>query len=51
MLRPRCSELLRHVREAPSLRGAAMTMGMAYSKAWTIVKQAERELGFHCLSR
>ena len=27
----------------------AMTMGMAYSKAWTIVKQAERELGFPLL--
>ena len=26
-----------------------MTMGMAYSKAWTIVKQAERELGFPLL--
>ena len=42
---PGVAELLRHVREAHSLRGAAMTMGMAYSKAWTIVKQAERELG------
>ena len=32
-----------------TLCGAAMTMGMAYSKAWTIVKQAERELGFPLL--
>jgi molybdate transport system regulatory protein len=46
---PGVAELLRHVREAHSLRGAAMTMGMAYSKAWTIVKQAERELGFPLL--
>ena len=40
---PGVAELLRHVREAHSLRGAAMT------KAWTIVKQAERELGFPLL--
>ena len=39
---PGVAELLRHVREAHSLRGAAMTMGMAYS-------QAERELGFPLL--
>lgn len=28
---------------------AAMSMGMAYSKAWTITKHAERQLGFPLL--
>ena len=47
---PGVAELLRHVREAHSLRGAAMTMGMAYSKAWTVVRNAEDGLGFHLLT-
>ena len=46
---PGVAELLRHVREAHSLRGAAMTMGMAYSKAWTITKHAQAALGFPLL--
>ena len=46
---PGVAELLRRVRELKSLRAAAASMGMAYSKAWTIVKQAERELGFPLL--
>ena len=42
---PGVAELLRHVREAHSLRGAAMTMGMAYSKAWRIIKRSEELTG------
>ena len=46
---PGMAQLLRKVQELHSLRAAAMSMNMAYSKAWTIVKQAERELGFPLL--
>lgn len=42
---PGVAELLRRVRECKSLRAASIAMGMAYSKAWTIVKNAESELG------
>ena len=43
---PGVAALLNRIHEHHSLRAAAMSMGMAYSKAWTIVKQAERELGW-----
>ena len=46
---PGLSELLRRVEEHHSLRAAAASMGMAYSKAWTILKQAEKNLGFALL--
>lgn len=46
---PGIAALLTHVRELRSLRAAAMTMGMAYSKAWTIVKTSEENLGFKLL--
>ena len=46
---PGVATLLHKVRELHSLRAAAMDMSMAYSKAWTIVKNAERELGFKLL--
>ena len=48
---PGVAELLRHVREAHSLRGAAMTMGMAYSKAWRIVNEAEGQLDCKLIER
>ena len=41
--------LLRKVRELHSLRAAAMSIGMAYSKAWTILKNAQQSLGFKLL--
>ena len=41
---PGIAMLLRRVRELHSLRAAAMDMDMAYSKAWTILHTAEREL-------
>ena len=46
---PGLAELLRRVEEHHSLRAAAASMGMAYSKAWTILKQSEKSLGFALL--
>ena len=46
---PGVAQLLHAVQQLHSLRAAALSMDMAYSKAWTIVKQAERELGFPLL--
>lgn len=43
---PGVAQLLQAVEEVHSLRAAAKTMNMAYSKAWTIVKTAEE--GFGC---
>ncbi len=39
------------VRESGSLNKAAKSMGMAYSKAWRIMKSAEANLGFDLLFR
>lgn len=44
-------QLLRHVEQTGSLRSAAAEMGMAYSKATRLVKQAEANLGFPLTSR
>lgn len=46
---PGVARLLRSVEREQSLRKAAMSMTMAYSKAWTIVKNAEKALGFPLL--
>lgn len=46
---PGVAELLRRVREQHSLRAAAMSMNMAYSKAWTILRTAQENLGFRLL--
>lgn len=43
--------LLRLVEETGSLRCAAASMGMAYSKALKLVSQAEKALGFHLTQR
>ena len=43
---PGVASLLDGVRRTGSLRAAAAELGMAYSKAWTILKNAEKELGF-----
>ena len=43
------AQLLRQVEEHRSLRGAAIAMGMAYSKAWTVMRRCEQELGFPLL--
>jgi len=46
---PGIAALLTRVQEHHSLRAAAMSMGMAYSKAWTILKNSEAHLGFKLL--
>ena len=46
---PGVAALLKNVQEHRSLRSAAASMGMAYSKAWTILKTSENELGFKLL--
>ena len=44
-------ELLGRVESTGSLRAAAAEMGMAYSKAWAIVRRAEGHLGITLLVR
>lgn len=39
------------VRKAGSLNAAAKGMGMAYSKAWRIIKETEAALGIQLLNR
>lgn len=46
---PGVAQLLLGVVRAHSLRAAAAEMGMAYSKAWRIVKESEAALGFDLL--
>ena len=46
---PGIAALLHSVDEYNSLRAAALSMGMAYSKAWTILKNCEKSLGFKLL--
>ena len=46
---PGVAELLRRVRELHSLRAAAMSMNMAYSKAWTVLRPAQEGLGVKLL--
>lgn len=45
------SRLLHAVEETGSLRAAAQSMGMAYTKALKILRNAERALGFALTSR
>ena len=46
---PGVAELLRRVKELHSLRAAASSMAMAYSKAWTVIRAAEGCLGYKLL--
>lgn len=46
-----CVALLEGVAEEGSLNRAAKRMGMAYSKAWRIVREAEGHLGCELLTR
>ncbi len=46
---PGVSQLLKRVDELHSLRAAALSMSMAYSKAWTVIRNAEEGLGFRLL--
>lgn len=45
------SKLCLGVREVGSLNAAAKGMGMAYSKAWRIIKETEASLGVQLLNR
>ena len=47
---PGIATLLRRVQEHKSLRAAAASMEMAYSKAWRIIRNAEKEFGCKLLS-
>lgn len=46
-----CAALLEGVADEGSLNRAAKRMGMAYSKAWRIVREAEAHLGCELLTR
>ena len=46
---PGVAMLLERAERLRSLRSAAMDMDMAYSKAWTIVRNADEQLGFKLL--
>ena len=46
---PGVAQLLQRVDSLHSLRAAALSMEMSYSKAWSIVKRAEAGLGFALL--
>lgn len=48
---PGVARLMLLVDETHSLNIAAERMGMAYSKAWKILKEAERELGYLLMTR
>ncbi len=47
---PGVATLLHRVEEHHSLRAAALSMEMAYSKAWRILREAEDQLGFKLLN-
>ena len=46
---PGIATLLHQVEACRSLRSAAASMGMAYSKAWRILRDSEQALGFPLL--
>ena len=45
------ASLCQGVRDLGSLNAAAKSMGMAYSKAWRIIKDTEASLGLQLLNR
>ena len=47
---PGMAELLHGVDEHGSLRGAALSMEMAYSKAWAMIRRCEAGMGFRLLA-
>lgn len=51
MFGPGVAKLCQGVRELGSLNAAAKSMGMAYSKAWRIIKDTEATLGLQLLDR
>lgn len=51
MFGPGVAALCKGVRDSGSLYAAARSMGMAYSKAWRIMKDTEEALGMQLLNR
>ena len=47
---PGVARLLHAVQRLHSLRAAALSMDMAYSKAWMVIKNSEKALGFPLLA-
>lgn len=47
---PGTVELMQRVRSTGSIAAACKQMGMAYSKAWKMVKKAEADLGFSLMA-
>ena len=47
---PGVARLLHAVQRLHCLRAAALSMDMAYSKAWTVFKNSEKALGFPMLA-
>ena len=48
---PGIAELLERIERSGSLRKAAGEMGMAYSRAWNVVNECEKALGFELIAR
>lgn len=48
---PGCVQLLEGIEHEKSLNRAAKALGMAYSKAWRIVNEAEAQLGCPLIER
>lgn len=48
---PGICELLERIQRTGSIQAAAAEMEMSYTKAWKILNRAEREMGFHLISR
>lgn len=48
---PGIAELLERILREGSLRKAAGEMGMAYSRAWHVVNECEKALGFELIAR
>ena len=48
---PGCVQLLEGIDREKSLNRAAKALGMAYSKAWRIIREAEAQLGCDLLAR
>ena len=48
---PGAAELLEGIRKEQSLRRAALNMEMSYNKAWNIVNNIEKNIGFKIVER
>lgn len=48
---PGIAALLEGIEQNGSLRQAALSMNMSYNKAWSVLRESERNLGFLLVSR